>query len=670
MLDARLRFIDLATRLLSGKGAADDLARGELMDRLSHAVPASGDDPMEIAMDRLKAKSPDRFWQSAWFAFLLLAGIVALAGVIFSAGYEEMTRLKRGKSPYRSSVKMQDEWEQRLAQRVDPAKKIFLLSGTRGVQDMDVNRWLGARFEALPEDPAELEELWYELGRMPGSRTPESFLIQSKKIDPDNGLWALLTAEGTATGGGGYRSRRAAPGAPFAAPPWYAKSLTELQEALAAPRLETYRARRTAERLRLLGQPRDLAELADLTGFAQRQAVWMGNSGNVMEIWTARAQELASLNDVEGFRQWINTWDRMTMDGLRGSANRTNPHSSLYYIERCARDFQILAISLGATDVEARMVKWLHEMNALSSAVTPAKAIDMDLRIASFTGELYYHGIGAAMAEVVTMEELDPGVKTEHAVADRFAAIIMATIFAVLVIVAFFEGWRRAPHLRGMAQGLMPLFRIGDYLWIGSLGIVLPLLWYVAWIRFTPMGFRDFSVGLEDLLPFAARILGFLLFSLCMLLQTTRWRMAKRGGFIGLRPAALWPGWVVAGLAAVLVPVSGLVRYWPRADEIYYLGVCAVLGFPLLWLVWRGGAILFGPASAALPGIMTCRLLLPVLVFGSLLLLAITPYLKAEERKWMSRDTVSGPDPSGWVTSKLQARTEDYVRRTLLKGME
>ena len=53
MLEHRLRFIDLVTRLLAGKGAAEDLARGELMDRLAHSSPAEGDDSMEFATARL-----------------------------------------------------------------------------------------------------------------------------------------------------------------------------------------------------------------------------------------------------------------------------------------------------------------------------------------------------------------------------------------------------------------------------------------------------------------------------------------------------------------------------------------------------------------------------------------------------------------------------------------
>ncbi|QJE96303.1 hypothetical protein [Luteolibacter luteus] len=640
------------------------------MDRLAHASPAAGDDGMTLATARLEAKPGGRIWRSSWFAFIMVLSIGTLVSLTFLSGFEELTRLKRGRTPYRSGVKTQEEWEQRLARRVDPSKKIFLFSGTRSVQDTDVNRWLSERFENLPEDPAELEELWHELGRTPGAKVPESFQAQSKRIDPDNGLWALLTAEAGVTGGGGaYRGRRSGTGPVFSRPPWYAQSLSKLEEALAAPRIESYRADRTAERLRLLGPPRDLAELADLTGFAQRQAVFMGNSGNVIDIWIARAQELVSLNDLEGFRQWTATWDRRVMEGLRSPGPNANC-PSLYHIERATGEFQSLALIVGAPDVEARMKKWQHEVNALIRSGTPAKVTDMELRIATYTGDLYYHRFGSAMEEMVTVGELAPGVKAEHAVADRFGAVAIATIFVVLSLVAFFEGWRRAPHLRGMAQGLMPLLRPVDYLWVGGLGMVLPLLWYVAWIRFTPLGFRDLAVGLEDFLPFVVRLIAILLFSLCMLLQVARWRVAKRGGFLGLRPAALWPGWIMAGIAAITVPVTGLARYWPGLDEIYYLSPCAVLGFPLLWLLWRGGSILFGPVGAALPGVMLSRFLLPVLVLGSLVLVGLTPFLKDEERAWMARDTLSGPDPSGWFDTKLQADIERYVRQRVLQAME
>ena len=670
MLEHRLRFIDLVTRLLAGKGAAEDLARGELMDRLAHSSPAEGDDSMEFATARLEKKRPGGFRRSSWIALAMVLGIGALAALIFASGYEEMIRLGRGQSPYRNySIGAQEAWEQRLAQRVDPSKKIFLLSGTRGVEDLEVNRWSSDRFEKLPEDPAEFEELW--VGSLkPGTKVPDAFLAHGKRIDPQNGLWALFAAEANVWSSPGGRGRRLPPGAPFTPPPWYGKSLALLEEALAAPRIETYRPGRTAERLRLLGPSRDLADLADLSVFSQCQFAWTGNSGNVMEIWSARAEELASLKDAEGFRKWAATWDRVVLDSLRPSVDRGKGYHSIYFIERSVREFLTLAISLKAGDVEARMRKWQSEIHSLRSSPAPPAAADLNLRMATFAGDWHYYGSGSAMGELVSLEELEPGVKTEHSVADRFAAVAGAAIFALLALVAFFEGWRRSPHLRGMAQGLMPLLRPIDYLWVSGLGIALPLLWYVGWIRFTPLGYRDFTVGLEGFLPFGARIVAILAFSLCLLLQAARWRTAKRGGFVGLRPAALWPGWVVAGIAAAFLPVTGLVRYWPNLDEIYYLCPCAVLGFPLLWLLWRGASILFGPASAALAGVMLCRFLLPVLVLASFTLMSLMPLLKAEERRWMARDTISGPDPSGWVYTKLQARAEDHIRQRLLKGME
>lgn len=672
MLEPRLRFIDLATRLLAGKGAVEDLARGEMMDRLAHSSPKDGDDPMEAATARLEQGQPGRFWRSSWFAFamvLALGGIVAMA---FAAGYEETVRFNRGRSPYRNyGIETQQEWEQRLVARVEPSKKIFLLSGTRGVEDEEVNEWVASRFDNPPEDPAEFEETWSSsIG--PGNRTPAAFLAHGKRIDPGNGLWAWAALAGEAQAmSGGYRSRRGVPSTtPFSAPPEYHKCLALLEEVLAAPRLETYGPRRTAERLRLLGPPRDLAELADLHAFSLRQYGPYGVGGNVPELWHARAHELASLNDIEGFRKWIASWDRFTLDSLRYSPERRRPFTSPYFIERNVRDFLTLAVSLKATDVETRLLKWQHEISSMRPSHGVAPAFDVSLHAGAFTGASYYYSPGTLMADLVSLDELEPGVKTEHAVADRFAALMGATIFSLLAIVAFFEGWRRSPHLRGMGQGLLLLFRPADYLWVIGLGFVLPLLWYVAWIRFTPLGYRDLALFLGDMLPLVARFIALLLFFLCMLLQAARWRMAKRGGFAGLRPAALWPGWLAAGIAAAIVPLAGLVRYWPHLDEEYLLCSFAVLGFPLLWLLWRGGAILFGPASAALGGVMLCRFLLPVLVLASLLLLSLMPLLKAEERMWMARDQCSGPDPSGWIGTKLNARAEDAMHARLLNAME
>jgi hypothetical protein len=123
MLEPRLRFMDLATRPLAGKGAAEDLARGEMMDRLAHASAAAGDDTLESATARLEQNPPGGVWKmvsTCFVAVLLLCVVVTLA---FAAGYRELKRFNGGGGIFgRLDPDALRVWEERLAKQAAPGQ--------------------------------------------------------------------------------------------------------------------------------------------------------------------------------------------------------------------------------------------------------------------------------------------------------------------------------------------------------------------------------------------------------------------------------------------------------------------------------------------------------------------------------------------------------------------
>ena len=120
MLETRLRFIDLATRPLAGKGAAEDLARGELMDRLAHSTPAGGDDSLETAIVRLEEKAPAAVWKSAALCFGAVLLLCTLIVPVLHGSYRELKRL--GGSAIGSAGRGSEDWEDRLTAEVDHAR--------------------------------------------------------------------------------------------------------------------------------------------------------------------------------------------------------------------------------------------------------------------------------------------------------------------------------------------------------------------------------------------------------------------------------------------------------------------------------------------------------------------------------------------------------------------
>lgn len=667
MLETRLRFIDLATRPLAGKGGAENLARGELMDRLAHSTPAGGDDSLETVIVRLEEKAPAAVWKSAALCFGAGFLLCTMIVPILHGSYRELKRL--GGSAIGSAGGVSEEWEERLTAEVDPSRRAFLLRNTYPGANEEVAEWFRAKAKELPDDPQEFEEFLVDSALFRRAEAP--LFAKGKEIDPENGLWALaeMSSLGSHFPSVGMRKRH---GATFPLSPEYLRAVALVEEAARAPRIESYLPRRSAARLQMLPPVMDLADIADRNNFSARQKRWNRLPMNLNQIWALKAEELVHGKDVEGLRRWIALWEQMTLDDLRSPGARGSVTQTAYFIHRTAEMLRPYAAELGMAPEEARLGQWSAEYRKIMGPLSGSPPSDFYLRV-PLSARLGYSSYAYAVNGVEgpkLMKELEPGLHAEHALADRFSAVAGAGIFALLAFLALLEGWRRAASVRFLAHGILPLLRAVDFVWLIGLGIAFPLAWHVGIMRLTPFGCRDFGIVLGDAIPLLARAGGSLLLSLCLLAQAGRWRLAKRGGAFGLRPAALWPGWVVCGVAALVVPLSGLARYWPTLDEEYLACACAIMGVPLLWLLWRAGSLVFGPGHAALGGVLLCRMVMPALLLGSLLLLGLAPLLKQEERRWIARDTVSGPDSGGSELSRIDARSEEEIYRRLLEAME
>lgn len=663
MLDTRLHFIDLATRPLRGKDAAHDLARGELMDRVAHATSAEGDDSLESAVVCLERKAPGVIWKHAGAGFATVALLWIVLAVVFTAAYHELGRLRVIREP-------REALEKRLVKGVDPGRKLFLLANTQGAEDREVVDWLMKATDRLPEDPADFEEVCNAVRRS-GQGLPDRYQEHGRRIDPDNGLWCLIDTPSTLWVGASYVIHGRTSRPPMAPPrsKEFKKAVAMLEEAANAPRIESYVGPRIAERLRMIAPPEDLADVADGFNFVNRQRYSEPFGNTALRTWQGRAADLCDRDDSEGLRRWIALWEKTAIQALRTPVNRGTQYYCTYHLDNLAESLWQAAGKLHLTDEEARLKRVIDELDAIRSPGA-APASDARYRRAKFTKASFdYYGYGISL-DAVTPQELEPGLRVEHAATDRFSAIAAAGVFGLLALLAVLEGWRRVAEVRGLAHGLMPLLRPVDFAWVIGLGVVLPLAWQVGMMRFTPLGCRDLTIEFGDAIPVMGRVGGFLIFSLCMILQTARWRLAKRGAFFGLRPSALWPGWVIAIVPALFIPLTGLARYWPDLDEEYLACACAVLGVPMLWLLWRAASLAFGPRNAALGGVMLCRMVLPVLVLASVVMLGSTLLLKWEEKTWVARDKISLPDPSGSGLSIMETREQQWMRERLLKVME
>ncbi|MCW1924238.1 hypothetical protein OKA05_16850 [Luteolibacter arcticus] len=673
MSDLRERFIELAIRPLAGKSPAEDLARGELMERLNHARSGPQDESLEVAIAQLEATSA-LSRKTGVPAFCLLLAFAIVIGLVSLATWRDLVRMDRLYNVIPGRIDHVAAAERELERKVPEDQRIFLFSGHSSMGTEIQRAWHESCKVSLPDDPAWLEEYAFSAGLsvLEGGQV----FLHARRIDPGNGMWDAREATGSLVRSKFKHSSSRPRGAIGPALPVlktdqpYREAVDHMERASVAPRFESWIPPRTIKRLAMLGPATDLAELADRWMFAGVQ--WRSGSTfhRWAELWEARAAELERDQDREGLRRWFGTIERLLPRCLADSGNKRLYDPGGFFGSRHSRNFLEILRRQELHDEAARLDHWIRESSRPLTGVTSGSGMDIRPRMAVADYGDWIHAIPGSIQD----RDLEPGRRAEHAAADRMLAVTVAILFGVLACLACLEGWRRARPVRGLADRVGALLRPSDFAWIFGLGIAVPALWHVAIAGISPLGARDFSITCGYMKPVALRVAGSFLFACCMLIQSARWRLAKRGGVLGFRPV-LWPGWAMAIIAALFVPAISAVRYLPtyhprwQQDDFVNFG-SAVAGLPLLWLLWRSFAMVLCPTRAALPGVLVCRMLMPCFIGAALLLLASAPLLKREESKWVQRDALAHPDPGGSGLSVMDARLVEMLRDKLLHAIE
>lgn len=652
MLEERFRFIDLAVRPL-GKSAEGELARGELMERLIHADPAAGDDTLAEATQRLEEAGAR--WRRR--SILTVAGIFIMIGVmvvVLGGANRESNRLSYVYPVAHSWGDWLPGGNEEIAAGRSIQDRVFLLSNSKNIHDEEVVDWL----KAAAKNPS--GELLEEIAVQRRVELPQDLrplLLKVASLEPENGRWQLDLARDYYTSSAswpGMSKTRYYDGEEFR------QAVKLLEEAAARPSISSSLLPHTRRRLDMIGPVTGVADQVALLYFLSTEQPRIPSRHRLPAPWVMRGDELVDQHDPAAWQRWVSDWAKVHL-ALPPFSDLQTELQEIENLATASELFADQARRLGLTAERKRLIE--IRMLALTAprALTPAED-----RIAAtlVTGD--HAGLGGGEAPEAYM----PGRMAEYALADRYSALAAALAFTLLGGLAFLEGWRRLPAQRGLAAGLMALFKRRDFAWLAGLGILLPLLWHIAVIRFTPLGCRDLGLnGISMVPPAVLQIIASVLFAWCMLLQTARWRIAKRAGLVGLRCGGMWVGWTAAAIAALCVPAAGILRYLPPNEEYLLFGV-PVLGLPTLWLIWRTGLAMFQPREAALGGVLACRLLVPLFTAAAALCLLLMFPLRAEEKKWVALDHLGGPDPAGSLMQEREARGLDRLRGSLKEAWE
>jgi hypothetical protein len=636
------RFLDLATRPLDAEPGMRDEAKGELMGRVSHTgVPHEMLD-LRVPLERLETSPPRKPWpRRVALLAALVVSIVTFGGgsAILGRDYALMSMATMltfmrnfGGSPSNVENPLLLEHVRKNAPGLPLGRDLMSEDHDRD----DAEAWLAEH----PDDLAMVQEKVTRKLRISttwsGLEEPEKSTIA--RLDPDNALWPLMQVVPHIDKAISSSSRYSMPpGAPPVTDEAEFQNALRLFSEAAAKSSYTDRSLSLKRRqIDAFPPSRSLADDLIVTGFAGIVSPPFENySSSLGSLAVVQCDRLATAGDKEGLVKFFNEWKQL-VNLITNPANPTEAEHNgvVYQFEQMCSSFDDAFDKLGMAVEKAELEEqqeWLAgTRHSLSSAPAEVEAA-AGARVSSTS----------LLPRDLTVDQLIPSRRTELAFFDRSMGLFLAFLALIFTGLVGLESCRRSRIVKGMARGLIPLFRKEDHLWIAGLGLAFPWLWWWAFTRISPLGLRDLKFDEWYVLTWVLQPIAGFIFGMVMLLQTARWRWAKQGGFLCLGGSLPWLGWGIAALAGLALPASGILRYLTLNDDetgIFLIGVFSMSACGLLWLLWEGIMNLFTPRSSALRPNLVMRALLPWALVGVLTLMASVAVSTKMERHWFLKD--------------------------------
>ncbi|WP_367873962.1 hypothetical protein [Luteolibacter sp. Populi] len=648
------RFIELALRgFPDGPGRA--AAADELAARIAHAPDDTGE--LENSIASLERTVPPPRLRLPLITGLVMLVVCVVLGFLIPAHYQEFRLLR----PLHRQGGNKGYFEGMLA-AMGPAGEAVPLRTLYYENQEAWRKQVEALLARDPEDKAlyRFYAEWFDYWD-PARNLPPDFMAKWKALDPDNAVWGINAANGLAE----KALDRAGRGkVTVKDEPSFQAAMSYLKEAAKCGHSYSHFA--TIQKHQLQGFVSDgtlkslYIERGLLGLLGPNQQAWTYSLRNAVMI---QAERFAAAGDREGLRTLMSDFHKVLVLAAR------DPTASSHNMPAFPPPLEAACKSMGLGDE----VAWMDSTKKITSSLWSTRAAPAEVvRQASQWHSAYVEADGG-----ITEAELKPARLAEYAMADRFTAVAASLIVFLVLGGCSVEMLRRGAGPRGLARGLGPLFEPRDWIWIFAAGLAAPLVWWLIIVRISPLGCRDIGLtyyknGRFPLMqPWLSQGAGGIVLLLACMLQTVRWRWAKQGAFLALGGGRLWIGWVMVGVAALFIALEGGVRYLPEVQQAkFLLYSSAAGGIPLLWLLWQAVMGMASPRDIALRGLLTIRVMIPVLVTSMVLTLAAVPFLRQSERHWVADDTLSKPAPDGTGLTILERRTYDADRQPLVEALE
>ncbi len=656
MSDPAERFLDAATAPLVENAELQFMARRELEGAISTAVPGSGDSLADAAE---QLESVGRRPHAKWWSLTLYAVTGILSVGILASSVKSLLQLRQtngiiGFFGPMGSPGTPDDLDKKLGLKLTPDQKLLLLGDTRRSGPADRKKGL---WESEPENPAYFAD--YTAAHLSEhSALPPDFLETAKKIDPDNAWFTAIAAAESARLSLDQAARATSTpgGVKIKAIKDQAKlveALDLMRQAASRKRFDSYQTALLRQRIPLLPKRTDWADqmvpIAYVAGLTAPNMKLKGLSDAV----SAEAIRLAKDKDPDGFKRLLADW-RSFMEIYAPSEPTTLVDAlvAVLVMRGPLKAFQEAATDLGLAE-EAAWAKALDDRFEEWKTATKAH-VDPNEDLAMRSGLLAGLALPTVLkqsrrAPVLQPADLEPGRLADHALMGRIQSLAGWLLLGLVSLAAGLYRFRGSLLTRRLSAQLAGLLRPVDWAWIFGVGILLPLLYHLAIVRFTPLGGREWSLKASAFMVPAGQFSAMIWMMVLLPVMIARQRLARRGAVLGWTRTRQILGWIAVVSAAASLPAFGwaLAGEKPSETPLHIAG--GLLLVPQLYLLVIGFRALFSRQAGLLRRVSVSRVLLPAYAAGMLAMMLAVPLHYAEERHWIAKDRLTevGVDEPG-----------------------
>lgn len=563
-----------------------------------------------------------------------------------------------------------------------------------GDPELDVFTQKQQLFQSDPTNPAYFAE-YVQAYQSENDSLPPDFLETAARIDPDNSFFVYWAAGSIGKEAvemnpkKGPASRVHIGGVKLAPLPTeseytikdqaaYEEALAWFKKASELPKYESYADTMMIARSGLI-------EVNDFVSYMQSAEAQYGSSSNgifslinLSRIIEARAEELSKKGNKDEFLELVAQRDKLLSKCTRSkNAYLLNELIISAFASATTVNFEAAAKRLELTE----MAETYRKQNDLLNAARDRRRLPTDkakekfiLEKSSIQNRLMLPMVAGHCASPppLTDADLKPSRMAEHELVGRLGILSNTLILLVAALFVFLFRFLAPKVIRFPAKRIACLLRSTDWLWIFSLGIVLPILVFLYINRLSPVSGRDYGSSYFLMMFPGLHLCALLLTLLLAPAIVTRWRLTHRAATFKFGSKLDLLALPVIGVMLIYAYVAYPVLVNFKLNTYTQIGLAAPLVGWLGFIFFNGLRILLGSARSRLIQSATFMAVIPAYPLAIIALCLTLPLYHQGEKYWLPQDELFLINPDSPDIGAYEFRVAAQMRKEInaILGME